>query len=117
MSGTPGSSRNQRPSKSNLTGSRVILLTSLLQTTNELEDAGRLSLEYLAMYMRKSLSLEPSGYFMEKSADVLLRLLTPRRPPPASNCSWVCRGPIVVEPIHEGGASNLRTGPGPSVER
>jgi len=54
---------------------------------------------------------------MEKSADVLLRFLTPRRPSPASNCSWVCRGPIVVEPIHEGGASNLRTGSGPAVER
>jgi len=59
---------NQRPRKGGLTGSPVILLSGFLRTTNEVEDAGRLSFGYLGINLCKGLSSEPLGCFAENSA-------------------------------------------------
>jgi len=48
-------------------GSRVIHPTGFLRTASELEGAGKLSLEYPAMHLRKSPSSEPTGCFVENS--------------------------------------------------
>jgi len=70
----PGGTRNgnnvlplsQHPREGNLTGSCGRLLADLLQTVGELEDVGKFSFEYLAMYLRRSPSSKSSGDFYRR---------------------------------------------------